>query len=124
MTPARDEKQARAARRQNVIDIGRGTGVVEWDADRARHADGHVERQVARAVRPGDGHAIARGDAEKHNAILIKELERLSRSVDCIVMVQLSMSALAPLLTSTRVPVYNSGDTGLARVREMLLAMP
>jgi hypothetical protein len=35
-------------------------------------------------------------------------------------MAQLSMSALAPHLTNTRVPVYNSGDTGFGRVREML----
>ena len=53
------EEQARAAGRQDVIDVGRRAGVVERDADRAQHADGHVERQVARAVRPGDRHPVA-----------------------------------------------------------------
>ena len=38
-------------------------------------------------------------------------------------MAQLSMSALAPYLKDTKVPVYNSGETGFARVREMLEAM-
>ena len=54
------EKQARAAGRQDVIDIGRRARVVQRDADRAQHANGHVKRQVARAVRPGDRHGVAR----------------------------------------------------------------
>jgi hypothetical protein len=32
------------------------------------------------------------------------------------------MTALEPRLTATKVPVYNSGRTGFARVREMLEA--
>jgi len=38
------------------------------------------------------------------------------------VMAQLSMSALAPHLAHTRVPVYDSGTTGFGRIREMLAA--
>ncbi len=67
--------------------------------------------------------AWSKGDAATHNAILIKEVEKLSQSVECIVMAQLSMSALAPLLEGRKVRVFNSGETGLARVRDMLLAM-
>ena len=63
-----------------------------------------------------------KGDFDKHNEILFAAMEKLSRDVDCIVMAQLSMSALAPMLKNTRVPVYNSGETGFARVREMLEA--
>ena len=37
-------------------------------------------------------------------------------------MAQLSMSALAPQLGQTRVPVYDSGTTGFGRIREMLAA--
>jgi hypothetical protein len=37
-------------------------------------------------------------------------------------MAQLSMSALAPHLSATKVPVYDSGTTGFGRVREMLAA--
>ncbi|MBI5304449.1 MAG: aspartate/glutamate racemase family protein [Chloroflexi bacterium] len=66
---------------------------------------------------------ISKGDVAKHNELLLEQVEKLSASVECIVMAQLSMSALAPLLENTRIPVYNSGDTGFARVREMLLAM-
>jgi glutamate racemase len=64
-----------------------------------------------------------KGNIDGHNEILIKEIELLSEKVDCIVMAQLSMSALAPFLKDTKVPVYNSGFTGFTRVREMLEAM-
>jgi len=60
------------------------------------------------------------GNIEKHNEILLEAIDSLSKEVDCIVMAQLSMSALAPVLGKTAVPVYNSGETGFARVREML----
>jgi aspartate/glutamate racemase len=62
----------------------------------------------------------SKGNIKKHNEMLMEAIDKLSGRVDCIVMAQLSMSALAPFLTKTKVPVYNSGDTGFARVREML----
>ena len=71
-------------------------------------------------LRPEAFEAIQKGDAATHNAILLEEIDKLSPKVDSIVMAQLSMSALAPHLKDTRVPVYNSGTTGFARVREML----
>ena len=66
--------------------------------------------------------AIQKGDTETHNAILLEEIEKLSGEVDSIVMAQLSMSALAPHLGKTRVPVYDSGTTGFGRIRQMLAA--
>lgn len=65
----------------------------------------------------------SRGNIEKHNEILVRAIDQLAEEVDCIVMAQLSMSALAPYLKDTKVPVYNSGETGFARVREMLETM-
>ena len=61
-----------------------------------------------------------KGNFEKHNEILLKAIDDLSDEVDCIAMAQLSMSKLAPYLTDTKVPVYNSGDTGFERVLRML----
>ncbi|MGE5487900.1 MAG: aspartate/glutamate racemase family protein [bacterium] len=78
------------------------------------------EVEIVTVLRPEAFEAISKGDRDTHNAILLDEIERLSKSVDAIVMAQLSMSALAPVLKDTRVPVYNSGDTGFARVREAL----
>ena len=64
--------------------------------------------------------AIKAGDALRHNELLLKEIDELSRKVDAIVMAQLSMSALEPLLVNTQVPVYNSGRTGFNKVRQIL----
>ena len=60
------------------------------------------------------------GKPEKHNEILLEEIDKLSQEVDAIVMAQVSMSVLEPQLTNTRVPVYNSGRTGFTKVREIL----
>lgn len=64
--------------------------------------------------------AYSQGDIARHNEVLIDAIDKLSGEVDCIVMAQLSMSALAPHLKDTKVPVLNSGETCFARVREML----
>jgi aspartate/glutamate racemase len=61
-----------------------------------------------------------KGNFEKHNEILLEAIDKLSDEVDCIAMAQLSMSKLAPLLNKTKVPVYNSGETGFQRILEML----
>jgi aspartate/glutamate racemase len=60
------------------------------------------------------------GNPDKHNEMLAEEIDKLSRSVDAIVMAQVSMTAMEPLLTHTRVPVYNSGRTAFNRVRDIL----
>lgn len=62
----------------------------------------------------------SRGNIKEHNAILMDSINKLAEEVDCIVMAQLSMSALAPYLKETKVPVYNSGTTCFSRVRELL----
>jgi aspartate/glutamate racemase len=78
--------------------------------------------EITTVLREEAFRAIQKGDAETHNAILLEEIDKLSGKVDSIAMAQLSMSALAPHLGKTRVPVYDSGTTGFARIREMLAA--
>lgn len=80
------------------------------------------EVEITTVLREEAFRAIQKGDAETHNSILLEEIEKLSGQVDSIAMAQLSMSALAPHLPKTRVPVYDSGTTGFARIREMLAA--
>jgi aspartate/glutamate racemase len=63
----------------------------------------------------------SKGNIGRHNQMLLESVNQLSNKVDCIVMAQLSMSALAPYLGNTKVPVYNSGDTGFQKVREFFL---
>lgn len=60
------------------------------------------------------------GNVQKHNEILLEEIKKLSRSVDAIVLAQVSMSALEPMLKDFNVPIYNSGRTGFNRVRQLL----
>jgi len=78
------------------------------------------EIEVKTVLREAAFEAWSRGDIQTHNAMVLEEIEKLSKEVDSIVMAQLSMSAMAPFLKDIRVPVYNSGDTGFARVKEML----
>ena len=63
------------------------------------------------------------GDPQKHNELLLKDIDKLSQKVDAIVMAQVSMSVLEKDVQNARVPVYNSGRTGFERAKEMLLAM-
>lgn len=78
--------------------------------------------EIVTVLREEAFQAIQRGDSAAHNAILMEEIERLSKEVDVIAMAQLSMSAVAPHLGQTRVPVYDSGTTGFGRIRQMLAA--
>jgi aspartate/glutamate racemase len=68
--------------------------------------------------------ALKAGNPEKHNEMLLAEIDKLSGDVDAIVMAQVSMTALEPRLTNTRIPVYNSGRTAFNRIREILEALP
>lgn len=86
-------------------------------------AEQKKEVEVTTVLREEAFRAIQKGDTETHNAILLEEIDKLSGKVDSIVLAQLSMSALAPHLTKTRVPVYDSGTTGFDRIRQMLAAM-
>ena len=55
----------------------------------------------------------AAGDIEAHNQMLIEKLDEMTKLYDCIVLAQLSMSALKDVIVSRNypVPVLNSGDT-------------
>ena len=63
------------------------------------------------------------GNPEKHNDMLLEEIDALSGEVDAIVMAQVSMTALEPRLTQTKIPVYNSGRTAFNRIRQILEAI-
>lgn len=63
------------------------------------------------------------GDKDKHNEMLLEEIEKLGKEVDAIVLAQLSMSALEPMIKNPPVPVYISGIAGVERARDMLDAM-
>lgn len=76
--------------------------------------------EITTVLRPEAFEAIQRGDIRTHNGILMEEVRQLSSKVDSIVLAQLSMSALEPMLDGIAVPVFNSGTTGFARIRQVL----
>lgn len=87
----------------------------------AREAGKTIERKT---VLCGEAFVeYSKGNIQAHNQILLDAIDKLSTEVDCIVMAQLSMSALAPQLGKTKVPVFNSGETGFIRIREQLEAL-
>lgn len=83
-------------------------------------AEKKVPVEITTVLRPEAFEAFQKGDNETHNRILLEEIDKLSGKVDSIVMAQLSMSALAPMLGKTKVPVYNSGTTGFEAIRRTL----
>ena len=83
-------------------------------------AEKNVPVEITTVLRPEAFAAIQKGDSETHNRILLEEIDKLSSKVDSIVMAQLSMSALAPFLGKTAVPVYDSGTTGFGYIRQKL----
>lgn len=66
---------------------------------------------------------LRNGNTERHNEMLLEEINSLSKEVDAICMAQVSMSVLESRLTNTRVPVYNSARTSFIRVRQILEAL-
>lgn len=64
--------------------------------------------------------ALKAGQTERHNELLLAEIDQLTGEVDAIVLAQLSMSALEPHLTSMKIPVYNSGRTAFTHIRKIL----
>jgi aspartate/glutamate racemase len=65
--------------------------------------------------------ALAAGNSEKHNEILIDSIRKLdTRKFDAIVMAQVSMRALLPKIEEIRTPVLCSFYTGLDAVVEKI----
>ena len=78
------------------------------------------EIQVSTRVCSEAFQVLKAGNPEKHNEILLTEIEALSDHVDVIVLAQVSMCVLESKLTNTKVPVLNSGRTSFAFLREYL----
>jgi aspartate/glutamate racemase len=85
-------------------------------------ADAKKEVQIREILCTEAFQALRAGNPQRHNELLLGEIDKLSREVDSIVLAQVSMTALEPLLNNPRVPVFNSGRTGFTRVRELLSA--
>ena len=63
------------------------------------------------------------GDPAGHNAMVLEDVKRLSKEVDCIVLAQGSMAVLEKETANNPVPVYTSPRLAFERARSMLEAM-
>ena len=63
------------------------------------------------------------GDPATHNAMLMEDIAKLTKEVDCIVLAQGSMAVLEKDVANNPVPVYASPRLAFARAKEMLEAM-
>ena len=63
------------------------------------------------------------GDPARHNAMLMEDVAKLTKEVDCIVLAQGSMAVLEKEVAGNPVPVYSSPRLAFQRAREILEAM-
>lgn len=84
----------------------------------ARDADKKIE--VVSILNDKAFQILQTGDAQRHNAMLLEDIKRLSEEVDCIVLAQASMSGLEAEVNGNKVPVYTSPRLAFERIRSML----
>ena len=60
------------------------------------------------------------GNREKHNQLVLDEIEKAAEESDVIVLAQGSMVVLEPLIGGIRVPVLTSPRLGVERVKQMI----
>ena len=60
---------------------------------------------------------LKKGEIEKHNELVYRDMDRLASEVDVLVLGQIS---LAQIKHATRVPVLQVGRSGLAEARRLL----
>jgi len=63
---------------------------------------------------------IREGDVEKHNKMVLQEIEKIADQHDVIVLAQGSMIVLLPLLAHIKTPILTSPQIGVERVRTVL----
>jgi Asp/Glu/hydantoin racemase len=75
--------------------------------------------QIASEVVDGAFEAVAAGDRETHDRLVVSAIERLAAEVDVIVLAQASMASAAEA-ASVDVPVLTSLRPGVERLRDIL----
>ena len=67
--------------------------------------------------------ALREGNSEAHNTMLLEDIARLSKEVDCIVLAQGSMAAIEKYTADNPVPVYTSPTLAFMRAKQILEVM-
>jgi Asp/Glu/hydantoin racemase len=80
-------------------------------------ADAGVKISIKIAVNEKAFACLQKGEIEKHNELVHREMDKLASKVDVLVLGQIS---LAQIKHETRVPVLQVGHSGLAEARRLL----
>ena len=76
--------------------------------------------QIRRVLAEGAFDALKAGDTDRHNAMVLREIEAVREDSDVVVLAQGSMAVLVPSLRGLGVPVLTSPRSGMMRVKEVL----
>ena len=74
--------------------------------------------QVQTKLAQGAFQALMRGEAEKHDRMVLDVIDQYAKEVDVIVFAQASMVRLLPFVTHVSVPVLSSPRLAVERVKE------
>jgi Asp/Glu/hydantoin racemase len=114
---------------ETALAIGRRLGVLATVAAGLEQQRQGIERaaatgrkvEVEAVLRTDAFDALNAGEVEKHDCILLDELERLAPKVDVVLLAQASMAGLADKVPrETPVPVLASPRLAVKRVKELL----
>ena len=116
-----DEPMAREAVRRGrrlgiVATVPTSPAATKRQLERAAREAG-VAIQIKTAVSEKAFRHLQRGEIQKHNDLVHREMDRLAKEVDVLVLGQIS---LAQIKHPTRVPVLQVGHSGLAEARRLL----
>ncbi len=116
-----DEPMAREAvrlgRRMGIIaTVPTSPAATQRQLERAAQAAG-VSISIKIAVNENAFAHLQKGEIEQHNELVHREMDKLAKKVDVLVLGQIS---LAQIKHETRVPVMQVGHSGLAEARRLL----
>jgi Asp/Glu/hydantoin racemase len=116
-----DEPMAREAVRQGrrmgiVATVPTSPAATRRQLERAAQEAG-VSIEIKTAVSEKAFEHLQRGEIKEHNELVHREMDRLAKQVDVLVLGQIS---LAQIQHPTRVPVLQVGHSGLAEARRLL----
>jgi Asp/Glu/hydantoin racemase len=116
-----DEPMAREAvrlgKRMGIIaTVPTSPAATQRQLERAAHEAG-VSIEIKIALNETAFHHLQKGELSQHNALVQREMDRLAKEVDVLVLGQIS---LAQIKHATRVPVLQVGHSGLAEARRLL----
>ena len=116
---------------EKAVSLGARIGVVATVAstvkpssDLIRNTAKKLGREVTVSEYLVDGalDMLMRGEKDKHNELVIREIRKAEQENDVVVLAQGSMTAILPLLKETEKPVLTSPRLAVQRVKDLLYA--